>query len=180
VNTGNFIVEYLNVNIKSSNGAPTYAPNVAVTVNMKDVVDPREPVSIEINMRNRNPLDITDLRITTDSPMFSKEVQTTLGPLEEKTNQILLNLNKLQEPGTYIVYIKLVAQNKTVAQVQKEVRVIRYSNVSIEETKVNRLFSHTDYIKLFNDGNDNTIQPVKIEKNYFERMFTLHQSSTPK
>ena len=94
----------------------TYTPNIAMSVNMLGEIDPRGPASVEIYMRNRNPLNIEDLRIVVESPLFTKEVQTTLGSLEEKTNQILLGMNALAEPGTYNVIIKLMIANKTISQ----------------------------------------------------------------
>ena len=122
------VVEYLNVNIHSANTiVQTYVPNVAMDITMKDEIDPRDPISIEVYMRNKNLLDIKDLKISVDSNLFSKEYMTTLAPLEEKTNQILfIDLNKIQEPGTYKININLITQNKTIATVQKEVRVIGY------------------------------------------------------
>ena len=173
--TNDSVSENLYVYVKSSDSiAMAYSPNVFMTVTMDDKFDPRNPASVEINMVNRNPLDITDLRIVVDSKLFSKEVQTTLGPLETKTNEILLDLNKFQEPGTYDVNIKLVAQNKTITQMQKEVEIIQYSQVTEEITTVKRLFSYSEHIKLYNDGNYATVKQEQIQKNFFSGLFTKY------
>jgi len=169
------IVEDLYVYIKASNATvPSYVPNVAMDVSMKDEIDPREPISIEIHMRNRNLLNITDLRIAVDSPMFSKEYLTTLGPLEEKTNQILFaDMNAIQEPGNYTINIALITQNQTITRFQKDVEVIGYSDVSVEDTTIKGLFSYSETLKIHNDGNYEAIKLVKIPKNFFERIFTV-------
>ncbi|MGV8086473.1 MAG: hypothetical protein ACP5N1_02485 [Candidatus Woesearchaeota archaeon] len=173
LNSEDSIVENVYVYIKpSSEASLSYVPNVAMDVIIKEEIDPRNPLSIEMRMRNRNPLNITDLRVVLESELFSKEVQTTLAPLEEKTNQVLFGLNNFQEPGIYTINIKLTVQNKTIAQIKKEVRVSGYSEVSQEETKVKGLFSHANIIKLHNDGNYEVVKEVKVSKNFFEKMFT--------
>ncbi len=174
LNSEDSIVEEVYVYIRQSNTiSPSYVPNVKISdVKMDEEIDPRTPLSIEIEMQNRNPLDITDLRIVIDSKLFSKEVQTSLGPLEGKTNQILLDLNKLQEPGIYSISIKLITANKTVTQVQKEVKVVPYSQVTVEQTKVRRLFSYSESLKLHNNGNYETVKQIKVHKNFFAGIFT--------
>ena len=167
------IEEQLYVYVKPSiESSPNYVPNVVMTINMADSIDPRQPTSVEISMINRNPLDIKDLRIVVDSPLFSKEVQTSLSPLESKTNQILLDLNKFQSPGVYPVTIKLITQNKTITEVQKEVEIINYSDVIQEKISVKKLFSTTEYITLQNNGNYPTVETYKIPKTFFQKLFT--------
>ncbi|HYD02912.1 MAG TPA: hypothetical protein VEC16_01305 [Alphaproteobacteria bacterium] len=174
-------VENLYVYIKPQDAIPlSYVPNIAAKVSMKDQLDPREPVSVEISMTNRNPLNISDLRIVIESQLFSKEVQTSLLPLESKTNQVLLSLNELQEPGIYIVTIKLITNNKTITQVQKEVKVLGYSEISIEQTKIKGLFSYTERIKVHNDGNYEAVKQVRVEKNFLEKIFTTSSARSTK
>jgi hypothetical protein len=173
LNTGDTLIENFYVYIKPSNMTPmSYSPNVVMKVAMKDELDPREAASVEITMTNRNSLDITDLRISMDSELFSKEVQTTLGPLESKTNQILLGVNELQAPGIYDIMIRLVVDNKTVTELSKEVEIIKYSEVTVEQTKVKNLFSYTQRMKIHNNGNYEAVKEVRIQKNFFEKIFT--------
>ena len=173
LSSGDSIDEQLYVYVKPSvESTMNYVPNVFMTVTIPDKVDPREPVSVELEMLNRNALDIKDLRIVVESSLFNKEVQTTLGPLETKTNQVLLDLNRLQQPGVYVVNVKLVTQNKTITQSQKEILVQSYSDVTVDQTNVKRLFSYSEYIKLHNDGNYETVKSYKIQRNFFQKIFT--------
>jgi len=174
LSSGDATVENLYVYVKQSNATiPSYVPNVAMDVNMKDEIDPRSSISIDVYMRNRNLLNIKDLKIVIESPLFSKEYSTTLGPLEEKTNQILfVDINKIQQPGNYSVDIRLETDNKTIAQVRKDVHVIGYSDVGVEQTTIKGLFSYTEHLKIYNDGNYDATKLVKVEKNFFEKLFT--------
>lgn len=168
------VVENFYVYIKPSNYTPReYVPNVAMEVRMVEEADPRNPISLEVYMRNRNPLNLENIHIEVSSELFNKEYITTLGALEEKTNQILfVDLNPLQKPGTYAVEVKLVYKNETISQSTKQLLIKEYSDVQIEQTTTKGLFSTKEKISLYNDGNNDAVKLVKVKKNFFERIFT--------
>ncbi|MGV8141290.1 MAG: hypothetical protein ACP5NW_02520 [Candidatus Woesearchaeota archaeon] len=179
--SGDTIDERFYVYIRPSNATPmSYVPNVVMKLSMKDELDPREPASIELTMTNRNLLDIKDLRILIDSELFTKEVQTTLGPIESKTNQILLGMNEMQEPGIYNVRVRIVVNNKTVTEVTKELKVIAYSEVTVEQTKIKGLVSYTQRLKVHNNGNYDTVKELRVQKNFFEKIFTTTSTKSTK
>ncbi|GIU69943.1 MAG: hypothetical protein KatS3mg002_1179 [Candidatus Woesearchaeota archaeon] len=169
-----FVVENFYVYIKPSNYTPKeYVPSVAMEVRLPDSVDPREPVSLEVYIRNRNPLNLTELFIIVDSELFSKTYVTSLGPLEEKTNQVVfVDMNPLQKPGIYPINIFLIYNNKTISQSSKQLVIKEYGDIKIEQTKIKELFRTKEKIILYNDGNSEVIKQVRIEKNYFQRLFT--------
>ena len=168
-------VENLYLYLKPSNyTGMQYAPTVAMEVTADNEIDPRQPLSLTVYMRNRNPLNISELTIQVNSQLFNKEYKTILGPLEVKTNQILFaDLDPHQTPGTYKVDVRLInSVGDTIAEVQKDIRVKSYADVSTEDIKTNRLFSSTETITLVNKGNYEATKQVKIEKNLFQKIFT--------
>jgi hypothetical protein len=168
------VVENFYVYVKPSNYTPLeYVPNIAMEVRMPEEIDPRNPISLEVYMRNRNPLNLDQLIIEVTSDLFSKSYITTLGPLEEKTNQILFaDLNPLQKPGTYSVDVKLIYKNETISQSNKQLIIKEYSDVQLEQTTTKGLFSTKEKISLYNDGNNDVVKLVKVKKNFFEKLFT--------
>jgi hypothetical protein len=168
------VVENFYVYIKPSNYTPKdYVANIAMEIRMPEEADPRSPISLEVYMRNRNPLDLKELSIEVTSQLFSKSYVTTLGPLEEKTNQILfVDLNPLQKPGTYSVDIKLIYRNETISQSNKQLIIKEYSDIQVEQTTLKGLFSTKEKISLYNDGNNDAVKLVKVKKNLFEKIFT--------
>lgn len=168
------VVENFYVYIKPSNYTPReYVANVAMEVRLSEEIDPRNPISLEVYMRNRNPLTLENVHIEVTSELFNKEYITTLGSLEEKTNQILfVDLNPLQKPGTYAVDVKLVYKNETISQVTKQLLVKEYSDLQIEQTTTKGLFSTKEKISLYNDGNNDAVKLVKVKKNMFQKIFT--------
>ncbi len=165
--------ENLYVYVKSSNETRrTYSPNIASEVHLTNEIDPRNVFPIEIYLRNRNPLNITQLDIAIDSELFHKSYTTTLGPLEEKTNQVIFEINPLQRPGTYSVNIHIMVGNQTINDVSKDVYIKEYSDISIEETLTKTLFTTTERFVLINKGNYDVTKQVKTRSNFFQRIFT--------
>lgn len=168
------VIENFYVYIKPSNYTPMeYVPNVAMEVRMDGEADPRNPISLEVYMRNRNPLDLKELSIEVESELFSKTYITTLDPLEEKTNQILfVDMDPLQKPGAYNVEVKLIYNNETISQSNKQLLIKEYSDIGVEQTKTKGLFSTKEKITLYNDGNNDAVKLIKVKKNLFEKIFT--------
>ena len=77
-----------------------YIPAIKATVDMVDKVDPRELLSIKLFLENRNPLDLTGLKISlqTDIPEFEKELSVDLPPLQKKTVEFSIVPNPYQQP----------------------------------------------------------------------------------
>jgi nitrogen fixation protein FixH len=174
--TDELVVENFYVYVKQTNETrKQYVPNVEMIVSMSDAIDPRNPVTLEISLNNRNPLDIKDVTVSITSQLFNKEYQTILGPLDRKTNQILFaDLNPMQKPGTYNVNVKATAfgGNVTLGEFVKQVLVEGYSDISIEQTLTRALFSTQEKVVLKNNGNYNVTKLAKLQKNFFERIFT--------
>ncbi|MGV8150639.1 MAG: hypothetical protein ACP5NV_02830 [Candidatus Woesearchaeota archaeon] len=168
------VVENFYVYIKPSNYTPKeYVPNVAMEVRMSDEADPRTPLSLEVYMRNRNPLNLDKLRIVVESELFNKEYQTTLGSLEEKTNQILfVDLDPLQKPGTYNVHVALIYNDEIISQSNRQLIIKEYSDIQVEQKTIRGLFYKTEEIELYNDGNSETLKEVKIKRTFLQKIFT--------
>jgi hypothetical protein len=168
-------IENLYVYVKATNSTPrSYVPNIDMQISTESIIDPRDPLTLEVRMRNRNPLDNKELWIIVDSPLFSKVYKTNLEPLKEKTNQILFSdLDPFTQPGSYLIKVKLVNdKNVTLTESQREIIVKGYSSTSMEQTKSSGLFSTTETIAMSNGGTASETKIVKVPKNFFERIFT--------
>ena len=174
LNNEDSVVENLYVYIKSSNDTPKqYVPNVYMEVSMPTEIDPRKSTSIEVYLRNRNPLNMKDLTVSITSELFNKDFRTQLSGLEVKSNQILfVDLDTAQAPATYDVNVKLIYENKTISQVEKQIIIKNYADVTVEQTKTKGLFSTTEKISLYNEGNYQVMKTVNLERNWFQRIFT--------
>ncbi|MFA5796868.1 MAG: hypothetical protein WC916_02405 [Candidatus Woesearchaeota archaeon] len=168
-----FVIENFYVYVRNANETRrTYSPNIAVEIQIPTEIDPRKIVPIEIYLRNRNPLNISVLDIAIDSELFHKTYQTNLGPLEEKTNQVIFEIPESQKPGTYNVHISISRDGKSLNEISKDVLIKGYSDVAIEDTTTKTWLTKTEVITLVNHGNYEVTKSVKTQNNLFERIFT--------
>lgn len=171
-------IETLNVYlyVKASNATVLeYIPNVKMDVNVNNgnsEIDPRQKIPIEISLENRNPLDIKELKILIISDLFNKEFTTTLSPLDRKTNQILFELDPFYPPGKHTINVKILKDNQTINEANKEVEILSYSDIDIEQMKVNGFLSSTETITLINHGNYEAIKQIKVPMGFFQKTFT--------
>jgi hypothetical protein len=174
---GTSVIENFYVYIRATNQtAPSYSPSAVLDVAFNKTFDPSDPnhmLSLNVHLRNKNPLNLKDIKFIVSSELFKeKEVSTSLGPLEEKTLGVLLAIDPLQAPGTYNISVRLVANNISITESRSEIQVLSYSDIAIEQTKTSGLFSSTETIKLTNHGNYQATKIEKIPKNFFEKIFT--------
>lgn len=149
-----------------------FQPVVDLVVGFPEKIDPRQKLSLEVFLRNRNALEINSLNVIVNSELFFKEYTTHLGPVEQKTNELLFDINPLVHPGIYDVTTQISINNKTLSEVKKKIIVIDYSKIEEEYEKVNELFKTTEYITVKNIGNEKKTGIVHRQKNFFARIFT--------
>lgn len=151
---------------------PEYLPSVELIVRVPSEIDPREPLAVEVMMQNRNALNIQALDVVLSSELFEKEYTTTLGPLEDKTTELLFDVDPLTPAGTYPLTVQLRRWNDTVSEAKKNIRVEDYSRIVEESYTVNELFKSTEYITVKNIGNERKEGLVERQRNWFQRLFT--------
>lgn len=76
-----------------------YIPTVLATTGISpEKIDPREQFTIKAVLNNQNPIDYSNLTIKFDSSLFKEEVNTALGPREDKTIEISKKLDDATPP----------------------------------------------------------------------------------
>lgn len=164
---------YVRVFVKSYNGTEArYLPNVALTVEIEEEVDPTENLPVTISMRNRNMLDIKNMDVNIMSPLFSKTYSVELSELEAKTQEIWFSLDDYQEPGIYDLSVELSINNKSVSRAETQFEIKKYS-VFITSKNISRGILRTvTYINVYNKGNYNATNTVKEPVNLGQGVFT--------
>ncbi len=151
---GETIQSQLNIHIKSINEKVySYLPSVALGASMNDPLDPREDASVQVQLRNRNILEIDALKLVIDGENFYKEDTFPLSALEEKTLRYKLPVDSLVKPGTYNLHVYIVYQNKTISEVKDSYVVNPYAVINRDVVRTSRFFKITKISKLTNNGN---------------------------
>lgn len=148
-----------------------YDPAISLDLRMSDSIDPRERLPITLVFKNRNALDVKDLKVILESPVFYKEYNTSIGPLKDKTEELLFDLDPLVEPGYYKVRVYLEYNNKTISEIIKNFEVIDYSTITVEKTFERELFKTTTILNLKNVGNFKRTQTIKEPYSLLSKIF---------
>jgi hypothetical protein len=69
-----------------------YVPTVTPVIDIANTVDPRQKVAVKVILKNRNPRVLDSLKIVLNGEVFYKEYSAKLLALEEKTNEILFEI----------------------------------------------------------------------------------------
>ena len=81
----------------SKEGHEGYTADFKVSAYIPQEVDPRNDVIVKVDLENRNKKDIENITLNLVSATFETELQTTLGPLEKKTQEIKDDLKVFEE-----------------------------------------------------------------------------------
>jgi hypothetical protein len=156
-----------------------YVPNVALTADIPESIDPREKVKLTILLRNRNLLNLKELTVDINSPFFTESFETELGPRAEKSTELWFDLPELQDPGDYELNVKVKrpTDEQPITELTKTFRVEGYSTIEVTKESDTKLFKTTEVITLTNNGNIKRVKNVKIEAPFLKRLF---MSSDPK
>jgi hypothetical protein len=166
------------VYLKSGEKAGTYPPTVTADVEIPKDIKPGESFQIKVNLKNRNPLNISKLDIRISSIIINKETVTSLKPLEEKTIVITYSVDPLQPPIEDTISLELYVHGekiRTVADIP--VNVISYSEIKYSSFQERSFLRTEQKITYTNEGNVRRQETLKIEMGFFKDLIT---STNPK
>ncbi len=158
----------------------TYEVTVTPTIYIDKTIDPREKVSVRLNLKNRNARDLDGLRVVINGEVFYKEYTTHLLPLEEKLNEILFEVSPLVESGTKTLIVTLFFEDKKIAESSTQYDILGYLDMQETFTKKSFLFRTENRFSIYNNGNKKGLAEKKFRINSFERLFTKFSPSPVK
>lgn len=159
-----------------------YLPSIKATLDIDEKIDPREPVSIKLFLENKNPLDLTGLkiRIQSDIPEFTKEVDVELPPLEKKTVEFSIMPNPTQQPKEYMLFFIFENKGEIVKVIDRKFEIITLlPEFEVNVTEEKSFLKVLRTIKVRNGGNVLNTQTVKLPLSFGEYFFTTSTGSKP-
>jgi len=183
--TDRFIQIKVVVDLQSPEDLKSYfLPNVKVYIDMPTKINPSEELVIKMNLKNRNPLNLSNLKVVLKSPIINQESEIELGPAhsekEEKTLVFKQKLDPKTEPGEGVLNINILKGDNVIGTIQKNYRIISYSSLEINEEKSSEkkgfLHDKANYV-YYNKGNIDLNTSIKTEIGFWKGLFT---STKPK
>ena len=149
-----------------------YAALIVARVDVPEMVDPRGAMLIKLNLKNKNPLNISGLDIFLKSLVVDQKMTIDLMPLEEKTLYITQELNPLESPKQDVLVVEIVRQNATLVRLEKSFEVISYSKFDTTTKERKALLENIYLIQVINNGNYKTTNNVKHQTTFLKSVFT--------
>lgn len=166
------IQEQLSIFIRAIDERGNYNPSVALGTSLDDEIDPRDLVSTQVLIRNRNNRRIDDLTLQISSPHFFEEDTFSLSGLEERSLQYRLEIDPLVEPGTYEFEAKLLFEGETISAVERIYDIIPYSVIDRDTSTNKKWFSAEQVTQLQNNGNVRKTVSTNLNIPFYKRIFT--------
>ena len=150
-----------------------YKPSVALATALPSNADPRQPVAVQITLRNRNILNIENMVLTIKSDVFQGTFNVNLGGLEEKTLEYRFDIDPLTQPHTSNFTATLVYQGDQINEVNKFFDIAPYSSIDRNaEPEKSFLFKYTKVSTLRNVANVEKVVSLDLDIPWYERLFT--------
>ena len=171
--SGDKVVLELPVFVKSYDSAQReYSPSIEVIVTIPEVVDPREGLSLDVYLRNRNKRDNQDLQITLSSDLFSDNKTLSFGPLEERTEKFLFDIDNAAEAGEHQLQVNLFSGDRIINRQSIEYNILGYSTFVVQDDITEALFKETTEYTVKNEGNIRKTDNFRVSMGFLQRLFT--------
>ena len=155
--------------------APTVAiENVVILQNETTLyeIDPRKPISLRLELHNRNPLNISNLSIVITSPHFAVNTAINLAPLSVKTKDISgIAIDPLTPPVEGEVLVQLLYNGGVVNQLTKNYKIKEYTEIKKLVSEQQFLFKTERTVTITNDGNVQNTAIVTIPTSLLKNLF---------
>jgi len=172
---GNTVAEVA-VRAYSNATSQQYAPSIFLSARAPETVDPREPVTVSVYLRNRNARDYPNLTVRVQSDLFYREYVTMLGSINgedgEKTNQLQVQIDPATAPGQYSMRITILAGDFTVNTYEAAFNVQGYVDEVRSTELASAFFKTTTRYTLRNDGNVPDTLTFQHPTTFIKRLFT--------
>ena len=150
-----------------------YKPSVALSSVIASSVDPRQPVAVQVDLRNRNILNIENMDLSIESDVFKGTFKVNLGGLEEKTLEYRFDIDPLTPPHTSNLTLRLTYQGDQINEVNKFFDIAPYSAIDRNaEPEDHFLFKYTRTSTLQNIANVDKTVSLDLDFKWYERPFT--------
>ncbi len=166
------------VNIRSNHQLlQEYLAAVSRIVDIPSQIDPRKEFEIDVNLINRNPKNISRLRVVLSSvstALIRKEIVTNLEPLESKTVSTKVQLDPLAPPTNDTLKVVLFVGNQPLEPtIFEKFAVISYSEIKpVKSEKRGSLLKWVNETVYVNDGNVRSTVVIESRSSFFKSLFT--------
>lgn len=149
-----------------------YAALITASIDIPEEVDPRTDMQIRVHLRNRNPLNITNLEIRATSETVSKSMMIDLAPLEEKDVYLTQEINNFESPKQELLVVEILREDIVLISIERSFEIIPYSEFDSDITSKESFLRNVHTIDVVNEGNYKAEDQVRYETKLWNALFS--------
>ncbi len=150
-----------------------FQPHVTMSIEHRRELDPREPYTVRVVIRNQNPRNLEGLVVTVDGELFREEFVVDVGPSAEVSRDLQFTINPLQAPGQHRLSARVSYPliDALLYDLTSNFEVITYSDITPVFESETSWFKTTETITLQNRGNVQRSKEVALRAPWYQRIF---------
>ena len=154
-----------------------YLAAVSRIVEIPSQIDPRNEFEVKVNLINRNPKNISNLRVALSSittGLIKQDIYANLNPLESKVVFAKIKLNALTPPTKDTLKVVLYVDDQPLEPtIFEPFEVIGYSELKVVKSeRTGSFFRWVNETTFVNDGNIHLDKVVEQKTGFFKSLFT--------
>lgn len=155
-----------------------YPVEISSSLSIPSAVDPRNPFSVKVDLKNNQPVNLRDVVVKVQSKFFSKEALVDISRNADKTVEFTFDLDPLIPPQKDTLTATVTVNDTVISSASKDYEIVSYlPPFKIKIDTIRDLLEFTDVITITNDGNLEKEQEVQIPKRFLDQIFAV---PTPK
>lgn len=148
-----------------------YSPSLELKATFSKEIDPREPIPLDLYIRNRNRLNIQDMQLVISSSLFYEERLISLDPMSETREKLQYIIDADTQPVQDSLVISLIFQNKTINRENIIFNIIPYAEFEEKKDDITELFKTTKEYTITNKGNIKKKGEFQVKVSVLQNLF---------
>jgi hypothetical protein len=166
------------LHIKNPDALTGYVPSLSFVLDAVELVDPRQTSKVKLEVRNRNPLDISEMVVHLDSDLYSDTQIVPIESLGATTVVFEIDYDPQQVPVDDVLLLTVSVGETSFAPIRKEIEIISYEDIVEYQKPSSSLFFKTETVTEYtNNGNVDVVEEFKYAVSGIGSFFT---STDPK
>ncbi len=159
--------------VRNLNALTGYLPSLNFILDAQEHIDPRQPQKVRLDVVNRNPLNITSLKVILQSDLYNASQTTALEPLGTASVVFEIQYDPQQPPTTDTLELTVIVGEKMFNPIKKQIEIISYADIVEVQYPFSGLFFETiEKVEYTNNGNADTTKQFTYPVTRWSQYFT--------
>ncbi|MBL7147843.1 MAG: hypothetical protein ISS82_03390 [Nanoarchaeota archaeon] len=139
---------------------------------MPQGLDPRKDNLVKLELKNKNDIELNNVKVRLESELFNKEFVFDFSPLGRRTEEFYVDIDDNTKEGNYDVRVLSTMEDNILIERVDNVKVSFYSDVQEDKEESSGFLTKKLIVTRENKGNIDSVEEYRLSLNSFEKTFT--------